>query len=65
VEVIRVGYELDAVQGAVGHFLARRWQGLRGIAVRKPSFGGKQAKYILEPPRELDEHLSVQLPALV
>src|ERR1700686_3435033 len=43
VKVIDVGYELDGVQSAVGQFLARRGEGLRRIAVRKPRFGWKQA----------------------
>jgi hypothetical protein len=38
---------------------------LRGIAVRKPGLCGEQAEQFLEPPRELNEHLQVQLPALI
>jgi hypothetical protein len=65
VKLIDIGDELHRVQRAVRKFLARRWHGLRGTAVRKPGLGGEQAEQFLEPPRELNEHLQVQLPALI
>src|SRR3984957_8999946 len=36
-----------------------------GVTVRKPRFGGKLPQKLLESPRELNEHLRVQLPMLI
>jgi hypothetical protein len=65
VKIVGVGDELNAVESAVGQFLAGWRQRLTGIAVRQPGLGRRQAQKVLKATRELDEHLRVELLALV
>jgi hypothetical protein len=57
--MVDVRDQLETIQRALGDFAAAGRQGLVGIPIRQPRFGGKQSQELLKAPGYLNKHLCI------